>query len=235
VKIQIALNRATAAAKTNFLPGLLLQGAMLVFLLLYLWHEETRRFLGAVSDFKQEAGYGFAFVSYVIAAALLPELLRVVFFQKGIPSSRNVWNFLTAAPFWGCMGITVDALYRMQAVWFGSGHGFFTLLPKVLVDQFIYSPFFSAPLVVGYFFWRDAGWRMQTFREMRTADFVWNRIFPVIVAGWCIWIPGVSLVYFMPSALQVPTAVLIQIFWILILTTVSEHQPDATCEPVALT
>jgi hypothetical protein len=34
-------------------------------------------------------------------------------------------------------------------------------------------------------------------------------------------------VYFMPSALQLPVAVLIQTFWVLILTTVSERRPAA--------
>jgi len=42
------------------------------------------------------------------------------------------------------------------------------------------------------------------------------------VAGWCIWIPGVSLVYFMPSALQFPIAVLIQCFWVLIFTVINK-------------
>lgn len=225
--------RAGAAVRANFLPGLLLQAVMVVFLLLYLWHAGTRQFLGGVSDLKKAAGYGFAFVSYVVAAALLPEMLRIVFFQRGAIRRKNIWNFVTAAPFWGCLGMTVDLLYHFQTIWFGTGNGLFTILPKVLVDQFGYSLFLSAPLTVGYFIWRDAGYEKAAFREILTTDFIWDRVLPVAVASWCIWIPGVSLVYFMPSALQLPTAVLIQVFWILILTTVSERKPDATREPVA--
>ncbi len=46
--------------------------------------------------------------------------------------------------------------------------------------------------------------------------------------------PGVSLVYFMPSPLQLPTAVTIQVFWVLIITTLSERKaapPTADTPP----
>ena len=221
-----ALRRAGSAARANFLPGLLLQALMLGFLALYLWHEETRRSLAAVARFKQESGYAFAFVSYLAAAALLPELLRIAFFQQGRISRGNLWNFLTAAPFWGIMGMIVDLLYRLQTVWFGPGSDLATIVPKVAVDQFIFSPFISAPAIVGYLHWRDARFRVGALRETLRTDFFLTRVFPIIVAGWCIWIPGVSLVYFMPPPLQLPVAVLIQIFWVLILTTISERKVE---------
>jgi len=39
----------------------------------------------------------------------------------------------------------------------------------------------------------------------------------------CIWIPGVCLIYFMPSELQIPIAALIEAFWVLVFTVV--HRP----------
>jgi hypothetical protein len=204
---------------------------MLGFLALYLWNEDTRRILENVAQFKQRTGYAFAFVSYVIAAALLPELLRIAFFQRGRITRRNLWNFLTATPFWGGMGMMIDLLYRLQAAWFGSGSGPGTVLEKMSVDQFLFSPFISAPLVVGYLRWRAAQFQLNALREAAHTGFFLEHVFPIIVAGWCIWIPGVSLVYFMPSPLQLPVAVLIQVFWVLILTTISErrvNEPDDT-------
>ncbi|HEY8900927.1 MAG TPA: hypothetical protein VIM61_10995 [Chthoniobacterales bacterium] len=234
MKFRGALRRAAEAARENFLPGLVLWALMLVFLALYFWNDGTREFLGHVAEFKQRSGYVFAFVSYVIVAALLPELMRIVFFQRGRPMARNLANFLTAAPMWGLLGMSVDLLYRLQVVWFGAGSDLGTILCKMAVDQFLYSPFFSAPVIVGWLFWRDAGFRGDAFRRMFTGDFVFDRIFPIVVAGWCVWIPGVSLVYFMPSALQLPTAVTIQIFWVLIITTLAERKgapPPADLPP----
>jgi hypothetical protein len=39
---------------------------------------------------------------------------------------------------------------------------------------------------------------------------------PVLIAMWCVWIPGVLVIYFMPTALQFPVASLVLVFWILI-------------------
>ena len=216
-----ALIIARRAIRANLLPGLLLQAVMGGFLSLYLLHDGTRQFLVRVAEVKYETGYWFAFVSYLISAALLPEILRVVFFQGGKATRHNLWNFLTAAPFWGLMGMLVDLFYRGQALWFGVGHDGLTILIKVLVDQFLFSPFLSSPLSVGYFSWRDLHFSVPAARSIFRPGFYFDRIFPVQVAGWCIWIPGVCLVYFMPSELQIPVATLLQSFWVLVFLLVN--------------
>jgi hypothetical protein len=231
MRFRAALERAGAAARANLLPGLLLQAVLVVFLALYLWHHDTQEVLGRVARLKQETGYAFAFVSYVVAAVLLPEFLRITFFQGCRITRKNAWNFLTAAPFWGCMGMVVDLLYRLQGVWFGSGHALHTIVCKVLVDQFLFSPLLSVPWIVGYFYWRDEGFRVSVLREIFSVGFFLEKVFPVLVAGWCIWIPGVSLVYFMPPLLQMPVAVLIQVFYVLILTTMSERKTGSPPPP----
>lgn len=216
-----ALKTARRAVRVNLLPGLLLQGILLIFLSLYLWHEETREALGHVSLLKEESGYAFAFVSYVISAALLPELLQICFFQRGRMMWRNVRSFLTAAPLWGCIGMLVDLFYRLQGIWFGTGNDLGTVLSKMVVDQFLYSPLINTPICVIYFFWRDGGFRSGALQEILRPAVLMERVFAIQVAGWCIWIPGVCLVYFMPPALQIPVAVLIQCFWVLIFTVVN--------------
>ena len=217
-----SLRLAGAAAKANLLPGLMLQCLMLAFFSLYVAHEGTKHFLGEVAKVRQEAGYGFSFLSYAVAGAVLPELLRIVFFQSGKPTRTNLWLLLTATPLWGCMGMLVDLLYRLQAAWFGNGHDWLTLLCKTLVDQFLFSPLLSAPLIVGWFLLRDEGFRPPAFRMIFCAEFIFEKVFPVAVASWCVWIPGVLLVYSMPPLLQIPVAVLIQVFWVLLFTTMED-------------
>lgn len=224
MNIRHAYEKAVAGTKANLLPGLLLQALMLVFFCLYISHEGTRHFLANIADIKREAGYSFAFISYVIAAAFLPELLRVAFFQDGRITRANIWNFLTAAPFWGCIGILIDVFYRLQMSWFGAGNGIGTILTKMAVDQFIFSPFICLPLTLAYFIWRDAGFRIgPAARDIFSISFITDRGIPSQVAGWMIWIPGVSLVYFVPSDLQIPVATLIQTFWVLVLTFTSRR------------
>ncbi len=227
MKFRSALKVALQAARANLLPGLLLQSLMIVFFALYVKHEGTRQFLAQVADLKHQAGYLFAFVSYVLSAALLPEILRIGFFQGARPRWRNLRNFLTAAPAWGMMGVAVDAFYRLQGYWFGTGSDVGTIAMKVVVDQFVFSPFLANPIMVGYFLWRDSGFRKSGLRQIFHRSFYFDRMFPVQVAGWCIWIPGVCLVYFMPSELQMPVAALIQSFWVLVFTFVNRPQPGS--------
>lgn len=217
-----ALRLAWASARANLLPGLLLQCLLVVFFSAYVAHDGTRAFLGEIAKIKQVAGYWFAFVSYIVAAALLPEILRIAFFQGGRITRRNLWNFLTAAPAWGFLGMLVDYFYRCQAVWFGSGQDAATLALKIFVDQFVYSPLIANPLALVWFFWRDEGFRPSAWRQVFCAEFFLERVIPVQVAGWMIWIPGVALVYLMPPLLQVPVAVLIQVFWVLVFTTLGQ-------------
>jgi hypothetical protein len=218
-----ALRMAGAATRANLLPGLLLQCLLAAFFFAYVTHEGTRAFLANIAHIKQEAGYLFAFVCYVVTAAFLPEILRIAFFQNGRPAWRNLWLFLTAAPVWGGIGMLVDLFYRCQAGWFGTGNDLMTILPKVAVDQLLFSPLVVSPLVIAWFIWRDEKFRLSAWRKIFYPGFFVERVFPVQVSCWIIWIPGTVLVYFMPPLLQIPVAVFIQTFWVLIFTTLGQH------------
>lgn len=235
MKFRLALRAAGAAARANLLPGLLLQCLMLVFLSAYVSHEGTRAFLAEVARVKGEVGYWFALVSYIIAAALLPEALKVAFFQGGRVTRENARSLAAAVPIWGTMGVLVDLFYRLQVVWFGAGSDFLTITKKVIVDQFVFSLLISNPLVVGAFLLCTMGFTRATLRKMFRWEFLTERLFPVQVAGWCIWIPGVALIYFMPSLLQIPVAALIQCFWVLIFTTLQERHRRVSMEPATQT
>ena len=213
----------TAAIRVNLLPGLLLQCLIGIFLFAYATHDGTRQFLAALANLKQQAGFSFAFFSYVFAAALLPEMLRIAFFQSGKPTLRNLRLLLTAAPAWGLMGVAVDIFYRCQSIWFGDGNSLSSIVPKVLVDQFLFSPFFCNPVTIGYFAFRDAGFSSGTWKQILRFDYYWEHVAPVQVAGWIIWIPSVCLIYSMPPLLQIPIAVVIMCFWVLLFTTLGER------------
>jgi hypothetical protein len=127
-------------------PGLLVQAFMIGTVLAYFYTPSTREIFDTLADWKSRWGYAYSSVSAILAGAVVPEVLRILLFQKGRPNRKNLGNFLFAATFWGYSGIQVDFFYRMQAVWFGSGAEFTTVLKKVLVDQFVYCPVIAAPI-----------------------------------------------------------------------------------------
>lgn len=212
------------AARANLLPGLLLQAIMLCFLAAYFLHDGTQTFLTRVGEVRQEMGYLFAFITYIISGAFLPEVLRIVFFQNFRPCLANVRNILTAAPLWASLGVLVDFFYRCQNDWFGLGNSWQIVVAKVLVDQLLYSPFVATPITNSYLAFRSSGLNSKTAREVFSWNFVLERMLPSQIAGWCVWTPGVCVVYFMPPLLQLPTAVLIMCFWVLLVTSLHERE-----------
>lgn len=224
MNLRAAIQTGLRAARANLLPGLLLQALMLCFLAAYLLHDGTHAFLTRVGEVRQEMSYGFSLATYIVSGALFPELLRIVFFQKGHLLRANLWNFFTAAPLWAGLGMLVDFFYRCQNEWFGTGNAWQIIAAKVLVDQFLYSPFLANPIASAYLAFRASGLNAATAREVFSWNFVVEKMLPTQIAGWAVWIPGVCLVYFMPPLLQLPTAVLIHCFWVLLLTTLHERE-----------
>jgi hypothetical protein len=128
---------------------------------------------------------------------------------------KTTMDVLYAALVFGTIGLTVDILYGVQVHLFGEQSDAITLVKKMLFDQFVYSPV-SNYLIVALFAWREGGFTLKTLRHLFSADFLAHQYLPVLIAMWCVWIPGVMVIYFMPTELQFPVASLILVFWILI-------------------
>jgi len=171
------------AARVNLLPGLFLQALMLCFIAAYLLHDGTAALLAKVGEIKQEIGYAFAFMTYMISGALLPELLKIIFFQRGCPNLANLRSFATAGPFLGFMGMTVDFFYRCQNTWFGTGNDWQTLAIKVLVDQLLYSPFIANLCSTAFFTLQAGQFSRATAASLFTLDFITANVLPGPSAG----------------------------------------------------
>jgi len=194
---------------------------MLGIVLAYFYHEPTRLRLNVLAEYKQAWGYCFSASLSIIAGAILPEIFNVIFFQQGKIHGKNFSNLLFTIPFWGCMGVSVDLLYRMQAVWFGTDRTALTLIKKVAVDQFLYSALFSAPVSVIAYDWHQ-GVKGGVGRLL-TLKF-WKRdLPPTVIANWGVWIPLVAIIYSLPPLLQVPLSSLALTFWVLILSFITSH------------
>lgn len=212
------------AARANIVPALILQGVMFGLLLAYWFYPPTTGLLNQLADLKARWGYGYAAVSAAIAGAVIPEILRVTLFQRGIVRRTNWNNLLFAIAFWGLMGTTVDAFYRLQAFWFGAEAAFPVVLKKVLVDQLIYTPFFASPVTAILYDWKNRGYGLHDLGGFFTPAYFRHAVLPTIVANWGVWVPVVSIVYSLPSLLQVPLFGLALSMWVILYTWMSERR-----------
>ena len=208
------LQQVRAAVKANLLPGLVLWCSLAVLVLAYLVSPAVQSGLAYWGSVKQAWGYPFAFASYAAFAVLVPEALGQLVLKQ--PWRKTVWADMGYATLvFGSIGITVDLFYVLQIHLFGEGVDAETIAKKMLVDQFVYSPMTNF-VVIALFAWREDGYRARTWKRVVSADFLGRRYLPLLVALWCVWIPGVLVIYCMPTALQFPVASLVLSFWVLI-------------------
>ncbi len=216
-----ALKRVRAAVKANVLPGLVLWSGLVVLLMAYAWSPAVQAGLAQWGAVKQAWGYPFAFASYVVFAVLVPESLSHLVLKQ--PWARTALaDLLYAAVVFGFIGISVDMLYGVQVRLFGDASDGPTIVKKMLFDQFVYSPVSNYVMVVA-FGWREGRFTFSALKRLATADYLRGHYLPVLIAVWCVWIPGVLVIYFMPTALQFPVASLILSFWVLIFKFVRRH------------
>ena len=210
------------AARANVVPGLLLQAVMVGVLLAYFYYPPAREFMARLSETKVRWGYAYSALSAVIAGALVPELLRVLIFQKGRMFRGNLSNFIFASLFWSGIGVLVDAFYKLQVMWWGDEATAAVVIPQVIVDQFLFSPFITAPLTTWLYEWKVRGYQWPS--GMFTYSYYRDRIFPTVVAIWGVWIPVVTVLYALPETLQIPIYSLALSLWVLIYTWMSEEK-----------
>ncbi len=210
------------AARANILPGLLLQGMMLALLIGYYLHPPTRAAMDRLAEIKAEWGYAYSALAAVVAGAFVPELLRLLVFQKGKPERKNLTELLFAIPFWGGMGLVVDWLYRRQAEWFGDQAIPSVVIPQVLVDQFVYNPLFAAPVTVWLYDWKNRGYRMN--RGFFTAGYYRDHVVPALFATWGVWIPVVIVLYTLPEPVQIPLFSLALSLWVMLYAWMSAEK-----------
>lgn len=212
------------AARANLVPGLIVQALMLGMLLAYYFYPPMREWLNALAEIKQRWSYGYSALNAIIAGAVIPELLRIFVFQKGRIVRANVGNLLFAAPFWCAMGVIVDFFYRCQANWFGAEAEVGVVLKKVLVDQFLYNPLFAAPVTAWLYDWKNQSFPTTGLGRFFTMAYYRDTIVPALFATWGVWIPIVTILYSLPSELQIPLFGLALSLWVMLYTWMSEQR-----------
>ncbi|MGC3992456.1 MAG: hypothetical protein QM796_22700 [Chthoniobacteraceae bacterium] len=220
------------AARVNFVPGLIIQCAMLGLLLGYYYWPPLRDLLGTVAGWKQHLGYGFSFFTYAVAGGLLPEVLRVLVLQKGAIHASNLRDARFGFFFWGIMGMSGDTCYRVQGLLFGNEPTLAVVLIKMAADQFIYTPLWGTAAIVVAYDWHHYGFTLRALRNCLTLDFYRVQVLPSLVTGWAVWIPLVAIIYALPPLLQVPFAALATSFWSLLVTFMRRQATAVTPTPV---
>ena len=71
--------------------------------------------------------------------------------------------------YWAMRGVDVDAFYRLQAIIFGNGVDWRTIVSKVLIDQFVYCVFWATPVTALFYSWKDVDFSIKRLKEKKMA------------------------------------------------------------------
>ncbi|MCB1208675.1 MAG: hypothetical protein KDK97_05080 [Verrucomicrobiales bacterium] len=208
------------AFRRNRLPCLLLNVVVIALVTSYYRWPAVAGLWSAVGDFKTTWSFGFSLASTIFAAVVLPSTVQWA--MGTLPEEGRVRRLLLLALFWGYRGMEIDLLYQFQTQLFGAGNDVGTLIRKVAMDQFVYSPFWAVPTYVIALRWIDHGgvWR-QTWRSLDRR--FWTYTLPsVMITNWIVWIPAVALIYSLPGPLQFPLFSMVMCFFVLLVTLLAK-------------
>jgi hypothetical protein len=202
-----------SAMGANLLPGLCLQLFALTIGLSYFYWPASQQTFQFFADLKAEYGAVYAVISTSIFGGLLPFLYL---FSRGKVRFSPFIQLLFYIIIWAVLGGLINAFYGLQIVLFGEGTDWLTILKKTSFDQFVFTVFVTSPLIALAFLWKDQQFNWHK-TKMYFDDLIKVQIPTTIVTTWIIWIPAVSLIYMMPSNLQIPLFNLVLCFFVLIL------------------
>ena len=212
------ISNIKSAIGANLLPGLCLQLFALTIGLSYFYWPASLPTFQFFADLKAEYGMLYAAISTSLFGGLLP---FIYMFLSGkirfLPIQQLIFYMLICA----LLGSIINAFYNFQVVLLGDGNDWLTIVKKTAFDQFVFSAFLTGPFIALAFLWKDQRFNWQK-TKMLFADLIKVQIPTTVVTTWIIWIPAVSLIYMMPSNLQIPLFNLVLCFFVLILAIVNE-------------
>ncbi len=209
--------------RANILPGMVLWIVGLVIVWIYYHVEEARDGFEGIMEFKVRYGFLYSGVATAVFGGLIPFLY--LWWARRVPRGL-AWQWcLFFVLYWAFRGIDVDALYRFQALLFGDDPVWQTILTKVLVDQFIYCPIWSAPMTAIFYGWRDSGFSWRKFRPNINRRLFLFEVPSVLLSIWIVWIPATAIIYSLPLPLQIPLFNLALCFFVLLISVLSPEKP----------
>ncbi|MGI5869939.1 MAG: hypothetical protein ACOX9C_10915 [Kiritimatiellia bacterium] len=199
------------SARANLVPGIVLQIVAVLLIVSYHFVPAVHDALGVVAGWQARFGVAFSGVGYLFFCGILPPFICL--FVPSLRPKEPVKAFAFAIIFWSVMGLAIAQFYLLQAVLFGNGSDLATLVKKVLVDQFVFSPFLSVPIVSIVHAWKDRGYRWSSLRPVLGKGWYSRLALPTLIMNWAVWFPSLFVIYSMPTPLQPHIAGLVSGFW----------------------
>ena len=209
-----------ASLRANVLPGIALWIVGIGVVATYYGVAGAREPFERIAELKARHGYAYSGLATALFGGLIPFLY--LWWADQIPKGqRGAWAAFFVI-YWAIRGMEVDLLYRLQADWFGDASDWRTIGKKVIVDQFVYCPFWSAWITAIFYGWRDVGFSWARLRPQLRRICLFG-VPSVLLSIWIVWIPATAIIYALPLELQIPLFNLVLCFFVLLISVLSKN------------
>lgn len=204
----------------NRFPTLMAVVCGATFLAFYYCVADARPFFETIGDAEKQQPILFSSVASMVCGGLAPMLAQCLV-TKSLPKPF-IHQFVFVVVFWSFLGVYVKGQYTLNTWINGEDAKIATVLGKTVCDQFLFSPFANYIWITLCFRFRDSNFSCTEFKaSLGDRRGLLLQYCSMNVANWCTWLPGVIVIYSLPSALQMPCWSVIVFFYSSLLTLVS--------------
>jgi hypothetical protein len=209
-------------------PGLVLQALALALVWSYYHSPVANAALARLMEFRRQTGFCFAMGSTAFFGGFLPFVYLRLLRREGCRPRYDWPQGIALTAYWAYKGFEVDLFYQILAASIGSGHRPGTILPKALIDQFLYCPLIAVPVMVIVYGWIDAHFDPAPVEaDFRGRRWYLRRVLPVLLSNFGVWAPAVAIIYALPTPLQLPLQNLVLCFYTLLIAHQTGTQNEA--------
>lgn len=204
------------ALKRAWAPMVLIQAVLVAVVVGFFVSPGVGEVLGRLADVKDAWGVWMAVATGFVAGGFVPEGAKALTGRMGRVSGKWLADTLYTGFVYSIVSVGVWILYALMEDWFGPTRGLGELVPKVLLDQLVFSVFFSIPFAYHMFTWRDRGFAGSYWRRVFSWEVYRREVAPGLVMCWAFWGPAVTCIYVFPERLQFVVSMLCQGVWSLV-------------------
>ncbi len=203
-------------------------GLMAIVAIFYYTVPASQVLFSALTELQHRMGLLFPFLGMGLSVGLMAEAVKVGMSKDKRWTRANSTNAVFNLLMFGVLGVFQNYFYMLQASVFGTGTSLSVLVPKVLVDQFVWTVFFANPYQAILYLWKNYGfsWKKVTAQMSPFGQFWGSQVLPVLITNWAFWIPMVTIIYCFPADLQLPLAILAVTIWVLLLSILTSQKNE---------
>jgi hypothetical protein len=212
--------------KKNWRAIVGLQAVGLLVVVVYYAMPSLRGAFDWAAAVKVRGGYAFSAVMLAVVCGIGPEIAKMLFGVDRTMTRTRLRHMIFNMLVFAFLGVMVDAFYRLLAEMLGTQVALGTIIAKVAIDQFVYTPLLSVTTIALAYTLREYRYSLRRTIGVLGRRWYISRVVILLLPCWAYWIPMTSLMYSLPSGLTFVFGALASAAASLLLTSVAGESTE---------